>query len=169
MVSVVLIIIGLALTSYGFWGIIQEGQYINAEPARPEPVTEALREELKEFREELKEDRIRLTQLTIDVANIYRNIPCIEKEIEETDSKIKNRGFSCADLKEENFRELLNEEMNSEREDGKENNIPSRYLRAIRLKKKGLGTEEIAEEMDLGVRETELILRLYGGKEHVSS
>ncbi|HLV10046.1 MAG TPA: hypothetical protein VKY40_07555 [Halanaerobiales bacterium] len=169
MVSVVLIIIGIVLTSYGFWGIIQEEKHNNADSAESEPVIKALREELKEFREEWKENRSRLSQLTLDMANIYRSIPCIEKETKESNNKIKNSGFSYAELKEENFRELLNEEINSEKGNGKENNVPSRYLRIMRLKETGLSTEEIAEKMDLGVRETDLILRLYGGEKHVSS
>lgn len=43
--------------------------------------------------------------------------------------------------------------------------IPEKYSNVLVLHKKGLGVDEIARELDLGVRETGLILKLYRKEE----
>jgi DNA-binding NarL/FixJ family response regulator len=43
--------------------------------------------------------------------------------------------------------------------------VPQKYFNVLYLHKEGLGVNEIARRLDLGVRETRLIMKIYDSKE----
>ncbi|MFW6306723.1 MAG: hypothetical protein ACOC1N_05025 [Bacillota bacterium] len=81
----------------------------------------------------------------------YRKDHDVNKDVykEETEQK-------------EGFRKVLNESLKDDKDrEEEENNIPEKYQKLMGLYKKGMSSEEIAEEADMGIRETQLFLRLY--------
>ncbi|MFW5991824.1 MAG: hypothetical protein ACOCQN_01370 [Halanaerobiaceae bacterium] len=58
----------------------------------------------------------------------------------------------------EAFRDILDK--NLVKEDEAE--VPDKYLEVFRLREKGLNPVQIAEKMNIGIRETRLVFKLYG-------
>jgi|GEM_PF-1333988 len=127
----------------------------------------SIRKELEELEGELRENRRRLQELSQDMNKIMDELSWKEKSIKRTiDSlRVNPKEIEDGDLPREqpeqgSFKELLDSKL----ENVKQENIPDRYLEILELHKQGLSIEEIAEKLDLGVRETGLIFKLYGGE-----
>lgn len=123
----------------------------------------------KELEKNIKDHYKRLRRLNSDMGTIINELSWKEKSIKRSLDNIKTDLGSLpvtANKKVDNepaatsdsFQDIFNKSIVSEEEE----KIPDKYLEIFKLYDLGMTPDDIAEEMDIGVRETELIFKLYG-------
>ncbi len=157
MVSLVLIIGGILIIIYGVRGIFREQQYYDTILTR---VTDTICKDLNQFELKLNKSLELFQELTRDFKGVINEVSWQNESFQQAVAKLEVQSGN-----EESFKEhLLNRMYTTTVVD-----IPDRYAEIVKLYHQGLNTEEIAQKLDLGIRETDLICKLYGRAEHVTS
>ncbi|MFP4661019.1 MAG: hypothetical protein ACLFPF_02415 [Halanaerobiales bacterium] len=130
-------------------------------------VFDRLDEENQRLEKKVNENLHKLRRLNTEMGSIINELSWKEKSIkrslETLRSDIGDYSIKQAEGEEEparnnTFEEVLNKTMGK----GQNETIPDKYLEIFKLHDLGMSADEIAEEMDIGVRETEIIFKLYG-------
>ncbi len=106
----------------------------------------------------------RLREKQEDLARINEDLEELIEEINEREKILKQKvqGIDLEELRQArsggSFKDMLEEESKNIEDE----NIPAHYRQAIELRQQGVETEKIAERLNMGVRETELIFKLHG-------
>ncbi len=170
-----MIIFGSALTMFGIYRIffcLSKNVYLannneNVKNQKKSSSIAELEDENKELEKSIKNSNKRLRRLNSDMGTIINELAWKEKSIKRTIETLRteigyipNSGDNDTKSvnKTDSFEEILNKNLGSE----KDEKIPDKYLEIFKLYDLGMTPDEIAEEMDIGVRETKLIFKLYG-------
>jgi len=106
----------------------------------------------------------RLREKQEDLARINEDLEELIEEINEREKLLKQKvqGIDLEELGQAgsggSFQDVLEEESKNIEDE----NIPAHYRQAIELRQQGVETEKIAERLNMGVRETELIFKMHG-------
>lgn len=100
----------------------------------------------------------RLEEISRELDIIISEIQAKEKEIARA---VKN--FEISSYKHKgSFQKVLEQSYNNISDKRlKKKNLPEKYSKILKLADRGMKSDEIAAELDLGIRETELILKIY--------
>lgn len=167
-----MIIIGSALIMLGIYRIIfclANSKVIVKGRGKEKSISLSyeLENESRELEKTIKSNNQRLRHLNSDMGAIINELSWKEKSIKRTLESLRTEISNIPDQesvnnkaisKNDSFEEILNKNLTSE----KEEKIPDKYVGIFKLYDLGMTPDEIAEEMDIGVRETRLIFKLYG-------
>ncbi len=172
-----MIIIGSTLTMFGIYRIFfflsknihlaNSNENIKGQKKKKSSSISELEDESRELEKTIKNNNQRLRRLNSDMGTIINELSWKEKSIKRTLETLRTEINNIPDNehndmksvnKTDSFEDILNKNLGSEQE-GK---IPDKYLEIFKLYDLGMTPDEIAEEMDIGVRETKLIFKLYG-------
>ena len=100
----------------------------------------------------------RLEKVNNNLDNIIEEISNKEEMIKNSIKNIEiSKNEKNEDDVEQSFQELLNKSSNNMNE----NNLPEKHKKILNLAQDGLSREEIADQLNIGIRETALILRMH--------
>ncbi len=172
-----MIIIGSTLTMFGVYRIFglskniylpdNNNENIKDQKKKKSSSISELEDESRELEKTIKNNNQRLRRLNSDMGTIINELSWKEKSIKRTletlrveiSSNLDNEHNHIKSVnKTDSFEDILNKNLASEQEE----KIPEKYLEIFKLYDLGMTPDEIAEEMDIGVRETKLIFKLYG-------
>lgn len=142
-----IILLGIALLGVGFFRIYLERRGVENEDYN----------KLKELNQEMD-------YIIKDIYNkknkIKEGLELLEEEIDGliknyNNKLINNSGNST-------FQEVYKEAVYEQIQNKGKRQLSEKYLKALDLYKKGFSINQIAREMNLGIRETEIIFKIYG-------
>lgn len=96
--------------------------------------------------------------------NISQNLDVILAEIQRKEDEIKKAVRNLEAYEDQDRKVHFNDIFYKTYEELKGQHLPEKYRDIIALSEQGYSPEKIAKKLDLGIRETRLILRLYKGK-----
>lgn len=127
--------------------------------------------EMQKLKKDFNNNYKVLKKLNKNMTDIINELSWKEKSIKRAVDNIKHDISSAAESSnakstdvnnnqknKENFKEMLNENIKQD----KQSEVPEQYNIIFELYREGNSIDEIAEKLDIGVRETRLIFKLYG-------
>lgn len=107
-------------------------------------------QEIKKY----KKNQDDLKKINSELEELISELSAKERTLKNKIRDLNNQVLSGSKI---SFEQSL-EQVNNKKED----NLPLKYLDAIEMHDEGLSLNEIAESLEIGVRETELIIKMYG-------
>lgn len=105
--------------------------------------------------EKYKQNQLKLERINSDLDQLISEISAKEKKLKR---KLRDLNNQINDIPASSF----NKGFKAEFQNLKQNDIPLTYQDALAMQQENLTTGEIAEALELGIRETELILKMHG-------
>lgn len=102
-----------------------------------------------------KKNQDDLKKINSELEELISELSAREKTLK---NKIRNLNNQVLSGNEISFDQSLEQESREEVD-----NLPLKYLDAIEMYNEGFSLNKIAESLDIGIRETELIIKMYGG------
>jgi len=101
-----------------------------------------------------KKNQDDLKKINSELGELISELSAREKTLK---NKIRNLNNQVLSGNEISFDQTLKQENRKE-----DNNLPLKYLDAIEMYDEGFSLNKIAESLEIGIRETELIIKMYG-------
>jgi hypothetical protein len=149
-----------------------DNKIINKNLQEKKAILEKTRRENQQLEKILNDNYQRLQRLNLAMSgvinelftkkdSIRRNIDVLIDGV--NNSEVAAEGITEMDeegTKGDSFEAVLNKVLKN----SSESKIPEKYMKLLELYELGMSPEEVAEKMDLGIRETKLVFRLYGSE-----
>ncbi|MFW5873449.1 MAG: hypothetical protein ACOCZZ_00090 [Bacillota bacterium] len=107
-------------------------------------------QEIKKY----KKNQDDLKKINSELEELISELSARERTLKNKIRNLNNQVLSGSEI---SFEQSLEQVKNR-----KDDNLPLKYLDAIEMFDEGLSLKEIAESLEIGVRETELIIKMYG-------
>lgn len=157
---------GISLLCFGIYRT-----YLDLKKEKESLYLKDIREENKNLEKNIRKQYLRLQDINVKLDETIDQLIAKEKSInnkikrfkDEFNTTLNNNAvntISRQDQERKVFKDIFNKTMDKE----SETDIPDKYLKIFNLYKEGLTPDQIAEKMDIGVRETRLVFKLYGNE-----
>lgn len=155
-----MLILGIALVIIGIFRVYLERKKIRDEKFIGSREETDIRNNYNKINELNQEMEFIIKEVYQKKNKIREGLELLEEELVSL-KKDHNRKL-IQDDSNRNFQEIYKAVYDKQYKNNAKKGLSEKYLKALELYKQGLSIKQIAREMNLGVRETEMIFKIYG-------
>lgn len=155
-----MIILGIALLVVGVLRVYLERKKIRDEKLIDNREEIEIRKNYRKINELNQEMELIIKEIYQKKNKIKEGLELLEEEI--VSLKKDHNGKLIQDDSNSTFQEIYKVIYDKQYKNNTKKGLSEKYLKALELYKQGLSIKQIAREMNLGLRETEMIFKFYG-------